>query len=352
MQLKSLNVYYFFLLFFAVGTAAFFLFQPFLIAIAAAAILATLFRKTYETLLRFTGKRPGLSALFTCLLVIVIIVTPITIVFSLAIGEANTLYHSAGESSTLETFISRGLTQIKNLPFANVLIDGQAFDAARILDQVRSFSQNALGLLQAAYQSVTGFAFFVFVMFFTLFYFLIDGKRALVYLMHLSPLRDEHDELLIQKFISISRATLKSTLVVGMIQGILGGIAFWIVGVPTPALWGLVMVFTSIVPVVGSSIIWIPGGLLLLLFGSIWQGVFILAVGAGIISVLDNILRPKLVGKDTQMHPLLVFFATIGGIAVFGLSGFIIGPIIMSLFLALGEIYDIEFHDQLKEYNQ
>jgi predicted PurR-regulated permease PerM len=140
--------------------------------------------------------------------------------------------------------------------------------------------------------------------------------------------------------------------VIGAIQGLLGGLAFWIAGVPSPAIWGLIMILLSIIPMIGSTIVWLPAGIILLLVGDVWQGIFILSVGVGVISVIDNILRPKLVGKDTQMHPLLIFFATLGGIAFFGLPGFIIGPIIVSLFMALSEIYSIEFRDQLKEYNK
>ena len=96
----------------------------------------------------------------------------------------------------------------------------------------------------------------------------------------------------------------------------------------------------------------LPAGVIMIALGHIWEGIFIISVGAGVISVIDNILRPKLVGKDTEMHPLLVFFATLGGLSLFGLSGFVIGPIIVALFMALSEIYSIEFRDQLKEYNQ
>lgn len=351
MQLRSFNVYFFFLLLFAVGVVVFFIFQPFITAIVAAAILSALFKNPYHTLEKWTHGQRGLSAFLTCLLVIFIVVTPVFFVLSLAIGEANSLYHTLGEESALERMISQSLAAAQTTPYLNIFFDTQTFNQERILGDIRQFSQNALGLLQAAYQGVTHFVFWVFVMFFTLFYFLIDGKRALKYLMTLSPLRDEHDKLLIKKFVSISRATLKGTFVVGVVQGCLGGITFWIAGIPSPAIWGIVMVLFSIIPLVGSAILWIPAGIILLLLGDIWQGIFILAVGTGIISVVDNVLRPKLVGKDTQMHPLMVFFATLGGISFFGLPGFVIGPIMVSLFLALGEIYTIEFRDQLKEYN-
>lgn len=352
MQLKSLNVYFFFFLFLAVGAVMFFIFQPFLSAIVAAAILSALFKKTYFTLEKWTRGWKGISAFFTCLLVFFVVVGPVFLVLSLAIGEANNLYHTLGEESSLERIINVTVERAHTVPYLNIFFDTQTLNQERILSDVRQFSQNALGLLQAAYQGITSFVFWIFVMFFSLFYFLIDGKQMLGHMMSLSPLRDEHDRLLIKKFISISRATLKGTIVVGAIQGLLGGITFWIAGVPSPAIWGLVMMLCSIIPMFGSGLVWLPAGIILLLLGDIWQGVFILAVGIGIISVLDNVLRPKLVGRDTEMHPLMVLFATLGGISLFGLSGFIIGPIIVSLFLALSEIYTMEFRDQLKAYNE
>jgi len=352
MQLKSLNVSFFFLLLFAVGVAVFFIFQPFLTAIVAAAILATLFKKPYHTLERWLYGNRGVSALLTCLLVIVIIVTPLFLVLSLAIGEANSLYSVLGQESVLQPFIEGTLSSVQQIPYSEVFLGDGVLNKEQILNDIKQLSQGALGLLQAAYFGVTHFIFWVFVMFFTLFYFLIDGKKVLHSLMQLSPLRDAHDRLLVEKFISISRATLKGTIVVGAIQGLLGGLMFWIAGIPSPAIWGLVMVLFSIIPMVGTAIVWVPAAIIMFFLGQIWQGIFILAVGFGVISVIDNILRPKLVGKDTQMHPLLIFFASLGGISLFGLPGFIIGPIIVSLFMALSEIYSIEFRDQLKEYNE
>lgn len=351
MQLKSLNVTFFFLVFLAVGISVFFIFQPFLTAIVAAAILTALFKRPYHWFERVTHGRRGLSAFFTCLLVIAIIVTPLFLILSLAVSEASALYRVVTQESGLQQSIEGVFSVVRSAPYAGSLFDTAAFDQNQIIDDIKNLSQNALGLLQAAYQGVTHFVFWVFIMFFTLFYFLIDGKKTLRSLMSLSPLKNEHDELLIQKFVSISRATLKGTLVIGAIQGLLGGLTFWIAGVPSPAIWGLVMILFSIIPMVGSTVVWLPAGVILLLLGNVWQGIFILAVGLGIISVIDNVLRPKLVGQDTQMHPLLVFFATLGGISFFGLPGFIIGPIIVSLFMALSEIYSIEFRDQLKEYN-
>ncbi len=170
--------------------------------------------------------------------------------------------------------------------------------------------------------------------------------------MDISPLRTQQEKILIKEFISISKATLKGTVVIGAIQGVLGGLLFVFTGVPSPITWGVVMVVLSIIPVVGSWLVWIPVGVGMILSGSFVQGVVILLFGALIISSIDNILRPKLVGRDSQMHPLFVLFATLGGIISFGVIGFIIGPIIVALFLALLRMYEQEFAQQLKSYNK
>ncbi len=351
MQARQINVYFFFLIMFLVGVMVFFIFQPFLTAIIAAAILSILFRPVYLALLRWFPGRVGTASFLTCLLVSLIIVTPVLTVLSLAIAEANHLYHTIAEERSFVGVVKVGVQTFHETSFGQVVFKDSAFTTESVMEDIQRFSQNALGLLQTAYQSITHFVFWVFVMFFTLFYFLIDGDRAFNRLMQLSPLKNEHERLLAEKFISISRATIKGTLVVGAIQGLLGGLAFWIVGVPSPAIWGLLMILFSIIPLVGSALVWLPAAIILLLMGQIWQGIFLLIVGFGVISLVDNILRPKLVGKDTQMHPLMIFFATLGGISLFGLPGFIIGPIVVSLFLALGEIYSIEFKSQLAEYN-
>jgi predicted PurR-regulated permease PerM len=144
---------------------------------------------------------------------------------------------------------------------------------------------------------------------------------------------------------------LKGTIIIGVIQGSLGGIMFWIAGVPSFVIWGVIMVILSIIPAIGSGLVWAPAGIILLFTGNIWEGIFVLLFGGIFISLVDNILRPKLVGNDTEMHPLLVFFATLGGLISFGIIGFIIGPVIMALFLALWEIYGKEFKRQLNKFN-
>jgi predicted PurR-regulated permease PerM len=317
----------------------------------AAAVLTVLLKRPYHFLEKsFHGKKV-LSALLTCLFAIFIIVTPLAGVTLLTISEVNKLSSHLSDEQGMQKALDVVYQKAEATPVLSKLVDRKTFSEEKFLKDLKGITSNLFGFAQKAYASISAFVLWIFVLFFTLFYFLIDGKKALRYIIDLSPLKDKHDKLLIEKFTSISRATLKGTFVVGVIQSVLGGIAFVIAGIPSPVIWTLVMLLFSVIPMVGTAIIWVPAGLILLALGYIWQGVFLLLFGTLVIASIDNILRPKLVGKDTQMHPLLIFFATLGGIALFGLPGFVIGPIIISFFVALAEIYHQEFRDQLKEYN-
>ena len=172
------------------------------------------------------------------------------------------------------------------------------------------------------------------VMLYCLFYFLRDGAHLIDTISHYMPVDQRHINTFISEFLVTAKATLKFTFVIGGIQGLLGGLIFYITGIENPLVWGVLMVGLSIVPAIGSAIIWAPAGIIMLLLGHIWQGITILLFGAIVISLVDNLLRPILLGNDIQMHSLLIFLSTLGGIAVFGFSGFVLGPVIASFFLA------------------
>ena len=185
-------------------------------------------------------------------------------------------------------------------------------------------------------------------MIYTLYYFFKDGGRILKRLRHISPLGDDYEVLLFDRFTSTARATLKGSFIIGGIQGILGGILFTITGIQGALIWGVIMAIFSMIPSVGSFLVWLPDGLIMLLTGHLWQGLTILLVGGLVISLVDNVLRPPMVGKDIQMHPLLILFSTLGGISVFGISCVIIGPVISSLFMAVISIYDYYYQPELE----
>jgi predicted PurR-regulated permease PerM len=160
-------------------------------------------------------------------------------------------------------------------------------------------------------------------------------------------LKDEYEDLIAKKFISMAKATIKGTIIIGVIQGTMGGITFAICGVGSSVFWGTVMVILSIIPGIGAALIWAPALMIKMLTGHTGQGIGIL-IGGIVISMSDNFLRPLLIGKDTQMHSLLILFSTLGGIALFGIIGFILGPILAAVFLTVTEIYASEYGDELE----
>ena len=181
-----------------------------------------------------------------------------------------------------------------------------------------------------------------------MFYFYIDGPVILNRIIWLSPLNDQYEKKIIEKFVSVTRATIKGTLLIGIAQGILGGIVIWAVGIPSPIFWSLLMAILSIIPGVGVVIILLPASVFLIIKGSIIAGIIMIA-SCIVIGLIDNFLRPMLVGRDLKMHDLLILFSTLGGIGMFGLVGFFIGPIIASLFITVLNIYEEVYKKELDQ---
>jgi predicted PurR-regulated permease PerM len=182
--------------------------------------------------------------------------------------------------------------------------------------------------------------FFVsfFIMLYLLFFLLRDG-RALGHRVRAAvPLRDDLQRNLFHKFTDVVRATIKGTIVVAIVQGALGGLMFWFLGIQAPVLWAVVMAFLSLLPAVGTALVWVPVALYLLASGAVWQGVLLIVYGVLVIGLVDNVLRPVLVSKDTKMPDYIVLIATLGGMAIFGLNGFVIGPLIAAMFMAAWDI--------------
>lgn len=351
MQFKNYNVYFFFFVLAGISVLTYFVVKPFLISFLIAAILAHLFAPMYRFFLRGLRSR-GLSSFLACLFIALIIVVPILIVLSLVIDEIQNILSTFIVNPEGNRKIISSLSEnIGTFPLLEKFDLGKNITQESMLSGVKNFSQNTLAILQSTYSSVTHFVFVTFVMFFSLFYLFIDGENLVKKIMQLSPLRDKYEKVLINKFNSITRATIKGTTIIAIIQGLLGGVLFAVVGVPSPVLLGILMTVASVIPSFGAGLIWLPVGILMLIFGYLTEGLVIIFFGALVISMIDNLIRPKLVGRDTQMHPLLILFSTLGGIALFGISGFIVGPIIMSLFVAFWEIYALEFKEQLEEYN-
>jgi len=353
MASKKYHISFLLILIIAAGILVFFIFQPFLTAILTAAILAVVFRKPYGFFLRISRHRKTIASFFTCILIAVTIIIPASLTLGLMAREANQIYKNVtAENSMYKERIDKIMVYAKDLPFVQSFEMDNILAQEGILNALKNISQWLIVLVRKTYKNVVGLVLGIFIMFFSLFYFFIEGEKLVQKILYLSPLKSSQEELLLNKFVSISRATIKGALTVAVIQGLIGGFAFFITGVPATAIWTMLMIILSMIPLLGSGFVWFPVGIWMLIAGRIWQGIVILAVGFGIISTIDNLLRPKLVGQDIQMHPLLVFFTTLGGIVAFGIVGFILGPIIMAFFLTLLEIYAQEFKQHLEAMNK
>ena len=331
----------------AITIIFFYLIKPFALPIFWAAVIASLFYPVYAKIKKYL-KLENTSVLITLLLIFVIIIIPLATISSLLIKESIQIYSSFdNKKSQLIANVQQTIGWVKTNSYTSSL----NLDEKTIIEKTSETAKTVTAYLFTSIKNLTQNSILFFamllIMFYTLFYFIRDGEKLLKKLMYLSPLGDKSELMLYKKFTSTARAAIKGTLVIGLIQGTLGGILFQIAGIEGALIWGIIMVLASIVPGVGASIVWLPTAIVMLILGNIWEGIMIILVGALLISTIDNFLRPILIGKDVSIPPLLILFSTLGGIALFGISGFVIGPIITALFLSLWEMYSHHYRKEL-----
>ncbi|HRY82767.1 MAG TPA: AI-2E family transporter [Candidatus Moranbacteria bacterium] len=353
----NLNSAFLLILIVLAGICAYLVFKPFLVALFLAFIISQLFRKWYEKINRKFGNRPSLASLTLCIILFFILVIPFLITGSLVANEVANLYQTVQKTdwqSQLNSLSNSPALKILGIDIAKDfnLQNAVAQNSSTIIPGIKNISNFAFSIIGKIYVSTSSFIFMTFVVFFSLYYLFKDGDAIIKKIMALSPLRNNEEGQLLKNFIAISKATLKGSLVIAIIQGILMALIFWVTGVESPVLWGSITIVVALIPLLGAALIWFPVGLIMLFLGNIWQALVIMIFGALVISLIDNILRPKLVGKETSLHPLLVFFSTIGGIALFGLVGILLGPVIVVLLISLLDIYQIEFKNELEKMNQ
>jgi predicted PurR-regulated permease PerM len=338
---KNYNTYFFFAILIGLTVLAFFMMKSFLIPFLFALVLVHFFSPVYEFLLEKTGMKV-LSSIFSCLFIALIIIAPALIILTLAVNEVQAAISNLVGDPSLLGKISDIIKKLSAWPFFQSVYFEKIFNQDSILSALKNFSQGFLFILQGAYSGVLRFIFAMFIMFFSLFYMFIDGKRFLKKMIELIPLQKKYDKSLLKGLNSMIRATIKGTIVMAILQGIIGSFLFWATGVASPLFFGVLMAIFSVIPPVGSGLVWLPVGIVMIFLGHLTAGLAIILTGLLVIGTMDNVLRAKLVGNDTQMHPLLILFSTLSGIAYFGIAGFIIGPIIVSLLVSLWDIYVLE----------
>jgi predicted PurR-regulated permease PerM len=323
--------------------------QAFLVPIALAAVFATIFDPLYQGFLRTFRGRRSLAAFFCCFVLFLGLVLPLYGVGHLVTVEAINFYHSVEDDVT--RLVQGGnvdlIQRIKDLPWLSKLPLEQINLQEDLQKAAAGLAAFMAGLINRTSRNTLELVVLLFITLFTMFYFFRDGRIMVRKLRSLVPLDREYKNALGARFTSVARATVKGTLLIALAQGTLSGLTLWIFGVGSPFLWGVVATLLSIIPLVGAWLVLYPAAAIQAIQGNYWQAIGILVVTIVVIVNVDNLLRPRLVGQETGMHDLMVFFSTLGGIGLFGATGFILGPMVAALFLALLDIYSQEFKDDL-----
>jgi predicted PurR-regulated permease PerM len=343
MKSPSLENKFFLLLLVVVSAAFVWILMPFFGAVFWAGVLALIFSPFFRRILRRMPQRRTLAALLTLLVCLVIVILPTALIATSMVQEGAIVYQKIRSGDidfgryfqqivgALPNWVVRLLERFDLGNFSALqqkLTAGAAHGSQLIATQALTIGQNTFDFLVQ-----------FTVMMYLLFFLLRDGGALSRTIRDAIPLQEAHKRDLLGKFATVIRATVKGNIAVAVVQGALGGLAFWFLGIPAPLLWAVTMAFLSLLPAVGAGLIWGPVAIYLLVTGAVWQGAALIAFGVLVIGLVDNILRPLLVGKDTKMPDYVVLISTLGGMSLFGLNGFVIGPVIAAMFMAVWSLF-------------
>jgi predicted PurR-regulated permease PerM len=324
---------------------------PFLKPLFLGALLAGLFHPLYRWITRLLGGRRSLGAAITLLVLLVLGLGPVSAFLGIVLQQALTMSDQAfpwlnqhvGAATTFNVhdwLVQRFPALAKYVPSQEQLLQ-QVGTAAKTTGAF------LVGFASRMTATTAAFLLNLFVMLYAMFFFFRDGHKILERIFYYTPLSDEDEARMLTQFASITRATIKGTLVIGIIQGGLAGIAFWVAGIEGAALWGTIMMILSIIPGIGAALVWVPAVIIVFLTGQHLTAILLAAWCAAVVGTVDNFLRPVLVGRDAKMPDLLILIGTLGGLFLFGPIGFIVGPIVCGLFLTVWDIYGTTFREIL-----
>lgn len=343
---QKLETRTFLLFLFIVSVGFLLILKPFFGTIFWACAITVIFYPMQTRLLKHLKGRTNTSALLTLSACILIVVLPVTFLISSVVAEGANFYNKleAGEINPAQ-YIEQVRTAF---PAVQQTLERFGIDIAKVKEGALSvtmssgkwLAQNALSIGQNTFKLLLNICLMLYLTFFLL----RDGNYLLELLIRALPLGDARERMLFAKFGEVTRATIKGNLVIAIIQGTLGGLIFWILGIPGALLWGVVMAVLSLIPAVGPAIVWVPVSIYLFATGDNVKGIILVAFGAGVIGLVDNILRPILVGRDTKLPDYIVLLSTLGGLGLFGINGFVIGPLVAALFIAFWGIFIREVH--------
>jgi predicted PurR-regulated permease PerM len=320
----------------------------FLMAVLLAGIFASLMQPLHRRLTRAFKGREGAASLVTLLIIVLVIILPLAGLLGVVTAQAIKVTDSI--SPWVQDKINHPdqvMTWLEGQPLYDRFEPYRDDILEKAGQLVGVSSRFLIGSLSSATSGTVNFLFMLMVMLYSMYFFLKDGHKLLDKILYYLPLEDKDERRLLETFGSVTRATLKGTAVIGILQGALAGIAFAVVGIPSAVFWGTLMVVLSVIPGIGTGLIWVPAAVILAAGGHWAEGIGLAVFCGAVVGSIDNVLRPRMVGQDTKMPDLLIFLSTMGGLLMFGILGFIVGPIVAALFVTVWEIYGVVFKDVL-----
>jgi len=312
----------------------------FVITIFLAAVFSGMLYGMYRRLARRLGGRKATASAITVTLFTLVLIVPFSVFLGVVVSQAVEVSTSVGPWVQREISHPDRLTALLHrLPFWDTIQPYQGLITSKVAEMAGRVGTFLVSSVAAASRGTALFFFHLFILLYAMFFFLLHGKEYMARILYSIPLEPAAENRLVSKFTSVARATIKGTLVIGIVQGGLAGLAFLVVGIYGWAFWSVVMVVLSIIPGIGTALVWVPATIFLYASGQTGAAIGLALWCALVVGMVDNVLRPRLVGRDTQMSDLLVLISTLGGIVAFGAAGFIIGPIIAALWVTVWEIY-------------
>jgi len=331
--------------------AMYLIFRPFLSILIWACVLTVVFQPLFGVVMRATRSRRILGAFITCLLILVLIVVPVTVLAILIGQQSVALYHSIQTSSTSVNEIAARIQDFENrhwVPWlveeAGRLFGPEAIDVQKILqDTVRATSKFVVSNVPSLLAGVGDLIYKFFMIFITMFFLFCDGSKILQLLRDSNPLPTAYETEFIRNFEDVSYATFFGAILGAVMQGTVAALLYWILGIDSPLFWGAVVSFVSLIPILGSLLVWLPMPAYLYLSGHTTKAVILFILGGLALMLIENVVKPLIIGGRSDLHPLLIFFAVLGGLQVFGFLGIILGPLVVTTFMTFLGFFKHQF---------
>lgn len=329
---------FYFLLLLLVGTSllVFSIFRPFLLALILAMTFAVVFQPLHKKIVGYSRQRDGLAAFLTTIIIVAFILVPLIFLGIQILQEAELLYSYLTEGNGRDNILNTISGLIDNVQRVFPFMRDFSIDVNQLFRQGMGWLLQNLGAIFSNF-AITIVSSFIFI--FALYYLLKDGIRLKRTIIDLSPLAEADNEAIFHKLEGTIASVMKGSLLIALIQGVLTAVGFTIFGIPNAFLWGSVAAIAALIPGLGTALVLVPAVIFLFLSGKTFSAIGLLVWGIGAVGLIDNLLGPKLIGRGTQLHPFLILLSVLGGVGLFGPLGFLLGPLVLSLFFALLDIY-------------